>query len=108
MGLECINYATAALGENLADGQDWERSGKTRQIKRIGFIGGSAVADTAIEIYYGTTKIAKVYNTVTGQFWTNDNLYWMSTQLKCFGNVPIKVMVVDAAPAAVTLILDIV
>lgn len=98
---EIATAATMIVGYNMAAGKWWERSGKMRIIKKIACVGSTAVADTAVEVYYGTQLIAKVYNSTAGAAkvpvdtdWTDIPADWVNEP-----NEPIRVVCVDAANA---------
>ena len=63
---EIVTAANATLGANIASGKWWETSPKYRAIRKIGLVGSTAVADTSLEIFYGTEKVAEIKNTTAG------------------------------------------
>jgi len=104
--MKTYSSSEGVLGANLAEGQVWQKSSRRRRIVRMGLIGGSNACDSAVDVFYGTQKIAHLENFHTSGL-GKDHLLWHSSKVVCYPNTPINVIVTDAFPSNVTLVLDI-
>ena len=58
--------ASLVAGANLSSGQWFYTINKPRVLRRIGFNGGAAAGDSAIEILFGAKKVAELRNRGAG------------------------------------------
>jgi hypothetical protein len=109
MGLiqESVAAATATVGVNLAAGKWWEKSNVWRRIRNIGLVGSTAVSDTVLEIFFGTTKVMEIRNSTAGAAktpLTGTDVHQHSSFLGCAPNQSIAV-VVKTAPSTNAIVL---
>jgi hypothetical protein len=89
-----------AVGTDLMDGEKLQTSSLPRQVTRIGYSGSAAIADCAIELFYGNEFVAKVYNTSTNDIPNRDDMFDNPGILVCAPNEPIHVYVATASGSA--------
>ena len=98
--------ATPVVGYNLAAGMDWAKHNVPVRITQIGLIGSTAIGDTEIDVYYGTTKIANFHNSKSADLvMTKPHKFWMSSQRVCYPNSRINIEVVKENCGANALLL---
>lgn len=96
-------YASSAVDINLAAGKDWAKSPRARKITRMALHGGAAVLDAAVDVFYGTEKIAHLINFSTAGA-TKPVWIWHTSMLICPPDTPISVVVTDAFAATKTIL----
>lgn len=58
--------AATAAGTDLMANNFFQFDARARIVSRIGVVGSSAVGNAAVDLFYGTEKIATIYNTTSG------------------------------------------
>lgn len=58
--------AATAAGTDLMANNFFQFDARPRIVSRYGVVGSSAVGNAAVDIFYGTEKIATAYNTTSG------------------------------------------
>ena len=76
-------YTNPAAGDNLLSGETVHKSDRPRRLKHIAFVGGAAIDDGEIEVFYGPVKVANVANCVATDAILKDYLYPVGSQLVC-------------------------
>jgi hypothetical protein len=56
------SYSSLTAGQNLADGKSWAMNKSPVRIVGIGLVGGAALDDAHINVYYGQELIADIYS----------------------------------------------
>ena len=99
-------------GTNVAQGESWAKQSRACKFKSIAYIGGNAVMDSELDIFYGTVKIANKFNTKAEQtdgsgIWDKDHNFFIASQKYCPAGTRINVEVVTAPTDETYLSLDI-
>lgn len=92
--------ASATVGVDLMDGQKLQTSPMQRKVTKIGVVGSTAIADFAVELFYGSVFMGKFYNTTAGASkipTANADMITVGGPLRCAPNDPIHLFVADAA-----------
>jgi hypothetical protein len=97
MALISVSTNADAAGTDIMDGERLQTSSLPRQVTRIGFGGSAAIADCALDLFYGSEFVARVYNTTTDDVVNNDNMLNNPGILVCAPNEPIHLYVVTAS-----------
>jgi hypothetical protein len=103
---EIIASTTAILNANLAGGKIWEKSTRPRKLVKVALLGSTAVGDAAVDISFGTMKVAHIVNTSVTIGVLKTNSYWNSSRLVCPAGTPISVVVTDAFEATAQLYME--
>lgn len=104
--------AASAVGTDLLDGNKVQLSGLPRRVTHIGVVGSTAIADCAVELFYGSTFMGKFYNTTAGASkipTANADLIPVGGPLVCAPNDPVHVFIADVGVGnviAVTLVIQ--
>lgn len=80
------------------DGEKNQTSTLPRRVTHLGFVGSTAVADCAVELFYGSMYIGRFYNTTAGASkvpLANSDLIPIGGPLICRENDPLRLIVVD-------------
>lgn len=98
MGIIRADINTVAVGDDGLGSDPGKRRPWNRVITGLALVGGSAIADSGVDIFVETTKVATVYNDVVQGAPTKDNITPQRIPVPAGSNIeaPVK----DAAPAA--------
>lgn len=99
-------YTTPSVGDNLLEDYAVRISNRWRRIDKLGYVGGSAIADGEIQVFVGSTLVGEVRNNDAGDVATADLILPFGGVFIPPG-VQLSVMVTVAAAANYTLFLDI-
>lgn len=91
-----VTAATAVVGYDFADGEDWKSSTVNRIIRSHGLSGSAATGDTIIEASVGNQFFSEIYNVETGQPPSMNVGMMEQTQFNARGK-ELEYKVVDAA-----------
>ena len=89
MGLKIYKVAAPGVGDNLLSGTPDSISHRWRAIAKIGFVGGAAVADSEIEIFFGNKKVGNLYNNDAGDAFNNDLIWPFGTDVRIPPKTPV-------------------
>ena len=92
---DTVAAATAAVGYNLAQGKYYQTAARLRRIVAFGLTGSVNPGYTAVEIFYGTTKIAEVRNSAGGANVTpkKDDMKVLNSDLMAEPGEPLNLLV---------------
>jgi hypothetical protein len=88
--------AESAIGTDLMDGERLQTSALPRRVVQMGIGGSTAVGDCAVDLFYGSEFVARVYNTTTNNAIKGEEMINIPGILVCAPNEPIHLFVHDA------------
>jgi hypothetical protein len=104
--------AASAVGTDLLDGKKIQSSRRPRAVRFIGLVGSTAVADAAIDLFYGDKYVGTFYNTTAGAAkvpLANQDLIPVGRGLMCPPGVDLHAFITDAGTGnvlALTVVAD--
>ena len=97
---ERVAVADCGVGTNLASGKDWARNNVPVRVNQIALVGGSNIFDCALELSYGTVKVAHFFSTkgVASGYLDilEDDKFFLSSQKVCYPKSQINLEVISA------------
>lgn len=98
MGVIRVDVNSIAVGADGLGSDDAKRRPWPRVITGVALVGGSAIADTGVDIFVETTKVGTFFNDLVQSAPTKDNI--TPQRVPVPAHAQITAPVVDAAPAA--------
>ncbi len=86
--------------------EEFATSARPRVVSRIGVVGSAAIADTGLDLYYGSTKIGSFKNTTAGaaKVPLRDDMQIVNSPYGCDPNERIRLVVTDNADTQIVMI----
>lgn len=93
--------AASAVGTDLMDGQRLQTHPLPRRVMKLGLSGSTAIGDCAVDLFYGSEFIARIYNVSTNAALTGEQMYDNPGVLVCSPNEPIHAFIADVGVGSV-------